>query len=323
MRRESVNRFFSRRGGDLVILAFSLLLAFFMWSMYRMTGKYSAVFDYKIYIQSNIAGHSRSAVSSNSLVIRGRASGFYIFQQRSNVDSGKNEIAVSVDSKDLTSYNKGEDIFYLLATDLEEQVQEFLGSDFKLEGISSDTLFFHFPKQANIKVPVVVKENITFAPQYAAPMGMSIKPDSVVIYGDKSIISKITYVETQNVRHSKVDEPVQGVVKLRPVKGVSYSSQEAYYSLNVVRYFENVITLKIEEENFPSGANVLFIPQQVDVRYRMPFNIKKEFQESDFRVMVNYDSIGRSNIVRPMIIEKPEGLFDVRIEPLFVECLVN
>ena len=323
MLKESVNRFFSRRGGDLIILAFSLLLAFFMWSMYRMTGKYSAVFDYKIYIQSNITGHSRSALSSNSLVIRGQASGFFIFQQRSSAASGKNEIPVSVDSKDLRSYSKGEDIFYLLASHIEEQVQEYLGGDFKFEGISSDTLFFHFPKQANIKVPVMVKENITFAQQYAAPTGMSIKPDSVVIYGDESVISKIGYVETHNIRHSKVDGPVQGVIRLRPINGASYSSTEVYYSMNVVRYFEDVITLKIEEEDFPSGANVLFIPQEVKVRYRMPFNIKRVLHESDFKVKVSYDSIGRANIVRPEIVEKPEGLFDIRTEPLFVECLVN
>lgn len=288
-----------------------------------MTGKYSAFFDYKIYMQSNIAGHSRTALSRNSLVVRGQASGFFIFQQRSSVASGKNEIPVSIDSRELKSYDKGEDIFYLPASSLEEQVQEYLGSDFKLEGISSDTLFFHFPKQANIKVPVVLKENITFAQQYAAPMGMSVKPDSVVIYGDETILSKISYVETHNVRYSKVNEPVQGVVKLRPMNGVSFSNTEVYYSMNVVRYFEDVITLKMVEENFPSGANVLFIPQEVKVRYKMPFSIRSSLHESDFKIKVNYDSIGRSNIVRPEIVEKPDGVFDICIEPLFVECLVN
>ena len=323
MRRESVNSFFSRRGGDLVILAFSLLLAFFMWSMYRMTGKYSAVFDYKIHVQSNIAGHSRSAISRNSLVIRGQASGFFIFQQRSSVASGKNEIPVAIDSKRLKPYYLQENIFYLLSTDLEEQVQEFLGGDFKLEGVSSDTLFFYFPKQANKKVPVVLKENITFAQQYAAPSEFVVKPDSVVIYGNASVISKINSVETQNVRYSNVDETVQGVVKIQPVKGVSYSDDEVYYSLDVVRYFEDIVTGKIGEENFPSGANVLFIPQDVKIRYRMPFGVKRVFGKEDFRVLVNYDSIGRYNIVRPEIVERPDGLFDVRTEPLFVECLVN
>ena len=323
MRLESVNSFFSRRGGDLVILAFSLLLAFFMWSIYRMTGKYSAVFDYKIEVQSNITGHSRHAVSRNSLVIRGRASGFYIFQQRSSIASGENVIPVTIDSKRLRKYLAEEELFYLLSSDLEEPVQEYLGSDFIFEGVSSDTLFFHFPKQANKKVPVVVKKNITFAQQYAAPLGMTIKPDSVVIYGNESIISKVNFVETQNVRWSNVDETVQGVVKIHPLNGVSYSETEVYYSMSVVRYFEDVVTVKIGEENFPAGANVLFIPQSVEVRYRMPYGIKRVLENEEFGVTVNYDSIGRSNIVRPQIVRKPEGLFDVRTEPLFVECLVN
>ena len=94
MRFESVNKFFTRRGGDLIILAFSLLLAFFMWSMFRMTKRYSAVLNYKVVVESNIAGHARSAISENSLVIRGQATGFFIFQQRSGESSGKNNIVL-------------------------------------------------------------------------------------------------------------------------------------------------------------------------------------------------------------------------------------
>lgn len=323
MRFESVNKFFTRRGGDLIILAFSLLLAFFMWSMYRMTKRYSAVLNYKVVVESNIAGHARSAISENSLVIRGQATGFFIFQQRSGESSGKNNIVLPVDSKKLKPYNLIEDMFYTIASDVEEPVQEFLGSDFKLEGVSSDTLIFRFPKQANRKVPVVAKLNVTFAPQYDAPSGISLKPDSVVIYGNHEVISKVDSVVTQNIRFSNVDEAVQGVVKIQPIKGVSYSAEEIYYAMPVVRYFENSVKVKIEGQNFPSGANVLFIPQDLRIVYRMPFNIRREVSESEFKIVVDSDSIGKSNIVRPVIEHTPEGLFDIRTEPVFIECLVN
>lgn len=323
MRFESVNNFFSKRGGDLVILAFSLLLAFFMWSMYRMTKRYSAVLDYKVEVKSNIAGHARSAMSENSLIIRGQSTGFFIFQQRSGVSSGKNVILLSVDSKKLKHYNSREDIYYLLTTEVEEPVQEYLGNDFKLEGVSSDTLFFHFPKQANRKLPVVAKQNITFASQYAAPQAMTLRPDSVVVYGDENIISKIESIVTQNIKYSNVDEPLQGIVALQSMRGVSYSDEEVYYSMPVVRYFESSVKVKVGERNFPSGANVLLIPQELTVLYRMPFASKREINESEFRFVVDYDSIGRSNIVRPVMLQQPEEIFDVRTEPLFMECLVN
>ena len=45
---ERLNNLFAKRGGDLLILVFSLLLAFFMWGMHRFTQKYSTFFDYKI-----------------------------------------------------------------------------------------------------------------------------------------------------------------------------------------------------------------------------------------------------------------------------------
>jgi len=79
---ERLNNLFAKRGGDLLILVFSLLLAFFMWGMHRFTQKYSTFFDYKIEADSNIGGRAKSAVSYNSLVMRGKATGFYILQQR-------------------------------------------------------------------------------------------------------------------------------------------------------------------------------------------------------------------------------------------------
>lgn len=323
MRFESVNNFFSKRGGDLIILAFSLLLAFFMWSMYRMTKRYSAVLDYKVEVKSNIAGHARSALSENSLIIRGQSTGFFIFQQRSGVSAGKNVIVLSVDSKKLKHYKDHEDIYYLLTTEVEEPVQEYLGNDFKLDGVTSDTLFFNFPKQANKKVPVQVNHNITFAPQYAAPSGMTLRPDSVVIYGDEKIISKVDSIVTQSIKHSNVDESLQGIVALQTIRGVSYSNEDVYYSMQVVRYFENSLKVKVEGLNFPSGANVLFIPQELTVYYRMPFASKREINDSEFRIVVDCDSIGRSNIVRPILLQHPDGVFDVRTEPRFIECLVN
>ena len=87
--------------------------------------------------------------------------------------------------------------------------------------------------------------------------------------------------------------------------------REAYCANSIIA------TIKTPHKN----SSVPFLAESFDVR--MPYGIKRVLENEEFGVTVNYDSIGRSNIVRPQIVRKPEGLFDVRTEPLFVECLVN
>ena len=52
-------------------------------------------------------------------------------------------------------------------------------------------------------------------------------------------------------------------------------------------------------------------------------NVRDAYKTLGFKIVVDSDSIGKSNIVRPVIEHTPEGLFDIRTEPVFIECLVN
>lgn len=324
MRLDSINSFFTKRGGDLIILVFSLLLAFFMWSMHRMTKKYSAVLDYKVEINSNLSGRAHTAVSQNSLVLRGKSSGFFIFQQRLSQSSGKRgNIVLNIDSRQLKPYNAEYDLYYLMASDIEERIQEFFGNDLQLEGVSSDTLVFQFAKQANKKVPVAVKGAVTYASQYTAPGRMQLRPDSVVVYGDENVIDAIDSVFTQNIRESMVNSTIQGVVKLQQIPGVRFSNDEIYYSQGVIRYMENSVTVKLGTANFPSDTKILLVPQEVKVTFKVPFGSKNVFQPADFEVIVDYNHIYRSNVLRPLVVNKPEEAFALKVDPMFVECLVN
>lgn len=323
MRFGRLNNLFEKRGGDLFILIFSLLLAFFMWSMLRMTQMYSAVLNYKVELNSNIEGRARSAISRNLLVLRGKSSGFFILQQKNIGASEKGYISISMDAKQLKPLLADPDVFYVKSNDIKGRVQEILGNDFQLEGITSDTLFFHFPKQSNKKVPVAGIQNISFKPQYMAFGRLSIRPDSVVIYGNTDITQSIDSVCTQVIKVHGAHEPVQGIVHLKPIKGVRFSNEDIYYSLDVVRYFENSVTVKPNVVNVPSQSKVLLIPQDVTIKYRAVFDNKKEVNMSDFQVIIDYQDINNSSMVQPRIIKMPEDIFSVRVEPKFIECIVN
>lgn len=323
MLSERLNRLFAKRGGNLLSLLFSLLLAFFMWGMHSFSQSYSTFFSYKVKIESNIAGRAKNAESYNPVVLRGKSTGFYILQQRLSQKAHFGTINISVDSKQLKASEDRADFFYLKVEDVKDKIQESLGNDFELESFTTDTLYFQFPRQANKKVPVGTIENISYASQYTASGRMQLRPDSVVVYGDEQVVDKIDVVYTNVISKRNADAPVQGIVGLKSVHGARFSVDQVYYSLPVGRYFENAIETEVNVVNAPSSSKVVVVPQKVTLRYKMLFENKKEVDASDFQVVIDYSKIGESNMAKPRLVKQPDNIFSVTIDPLFVECIVN
>ncbi len=322
-RRSSIDNFYKKRGGDLFVLIFSLLLAFFMWSMYRLSLEYSSVFEYKVNLSTNLVGRSRSAVSQNSVIIRGSASGFSIIQQKIE----DNEISIYMDSQYLKKEGADGDLFGVNSNDIKGALQSSLGSEFKIESVVSDTLVFAFPKQSYKKVPVKLLSKVTCRPQFAVFSEISTTPDSVYIYGEDDKISTIDYVQTRNIRKNMADSPIQGVVKLSEIEGIRFSESEVYYSIDVQRYYENSCQVSVSVVNDPMGSLVTIFPQEVTVTYWALYR-KRNITPADFSIVADYSQLfnfasSSEKNIRLELLSAPEELFNVRIVPQYVGCLVN
>ena len=323
-RRTSIKEFYKKRGGDLFVLVFSLLLAFFMWSMYRLSLEYSSVFEYKVNLTTNLVGRSKSSVSRNSVIIRGRTSGFSIIQHRIK-GSG---IEINLDSQYLRPAGDGGDLFGVSSSDIRNELQNSLGSDFRVESVVSDTLFFNFPKQSYKKVPVKLVSKVTCKPQFAIFSRIWATPDSVYIYGNDEKIASIDHVLTKAVKKNMADSPIQGVVKLEEIEGVRISENEVYYAIDVQRYYENSCQVSVSVINNPLGSLVTVFPQEVTVTYWASYQ-KKYFSPSDFNVVADCSQLfasasgESSKNIRLELLSVPEGLFNIRITPQTVGCLIN
>ncbi len=308
-------------GRNWIILVFSLLLAFFMWSIMKLSGSYSSYIQYRLEVASNIEGRGNVALSEDLLVIGAKATGFNILQ---NTNGGEGDILriERVDPRHLHKYGEDEDTFFLIPDDIRQAIQDALGTDIKVESLASDTLFFKFPQQSNKKVPVVANNFAGYAKQYM-PLGAGeIKPDSILVYGNKADIDRIDHVTTQAINGKNVDKSITAVLKVNPIEGVRFSTDEVLYTLEVGRYVENTIKVPVTIENAPSYANVAIIPQEVVVRYRYQFGKQAEYTASDFAVTLQYDDILREDVLKPVLSRCPENILEAEFQPKFVECVL-
>jgi hypothetical protein len=322
MRVERVKRLLKKAGHDWIILIVALLLASFMWTIQNFSKSYSKYFSYKVILKSFIPGRSQKAVSENVMVIRGKSSGYYILRKK--YTKRLDQIEISVDPK-LLNQTKQADKFFVINENIMEQVQNALGDDLQLEWFASDTLFFVFPSQYNKKIPIIPRTVLKYSPQFMPVTPLIINPDSIVIYGEKGIISGVNSVSTNVIEMKSINNSFQGIVSLMPIKNVEFSQKEVSYSQKVIRYVENTITIPISVVNFPIDVNVIMIPREVTLRYRVDISNKKRYSISDFKIVADYDELelphGNKLLLR--LVKYPNEIKEYNIEPKFSEFIIN
>lgn len=312
-----------KAGKDWSIMIISLLLAAFMWGVQNFAKGYSTYFSYKVTVKTYMPGRSQRAVSKDVMVVRGKSSGYYILQKRYTNKS--DEIEISLDPKMLKQLAGGKDEFFVRCDNITDKVQDVLGNDFQIEWFASDTLRFVFPKQYNKIVPVAINSSLQFRSQYMQLGKLTVNPDSVIVFGEKSAISAIDSVYTELIEGSDIVEPRQGIVSLVPIKNVSFSQTDIAYSIIAVRYVESTLQLPVHIVNIPDNTKVVPIPHNVTIRYRVRSGNKKIYSPSDFKIILDYNNIiGLSrNITKPLLVKAPKEIIWFDIDPKFIEYIIN
>lgn len=306
-------------GRNWLILVFSLLLAFFMWSVMKLSGNYSSYMRYHVGVTTHIEGRKGSAIAEDVLVIGAKSTGFTILKNRDK--KAETLLLDEVDPRLFRQYGGG-DFFYLLPDDIKQPVQDVLGKEITVESFATDTLLFRFPLQTNRKVPVRVKEMISYKGQYMPYSDMVVRPDSILVYGNEEVIGKIHEVETKIIKIKGAAGAVSGVIEIVPVDGVRFSHDEVFYTQEAGRYVEQRVKVPVTILDLPPYANVAVVPQEVELRFRQPFGAVVKYDISDFQVAVDYNSILMKDVARPTITKMPEGILSVSTEPVFVEFVL-
>lgn len=305
-------------GKEWLLLLLSLLLAFIIWLLHSLSLEYSVFFEYNVQLTSSLEGRSRSSVSEDVLIVRGRSEGYYILRQR----IGRRK-TVRVTAPATVLVHKADDMFSVGCESIKSNVVEALGGNVNLEFIVTDSLDFAFPRMTSKRVPVAPRTSISFRGQYM-PLGrIELRPDSVDIYGDARLLETVDSVMTETIFATEVDGPIQGLCSLVPVRRLEFSEDNIYYSMNVVRYIEESMEVPVQSSGVPEGKDLIVLPSTVRLTFRRVFS-SAQYTPDDFGLVVRYqdfiNTIDQELI--PELISYPSGVVSWEISPRYVDCIL-
>ena len=305
-------------GRDLAVFLLALLLAFSTWLIHNLSLKYNDYLTASVIAQTNMDGHAGLSSNHSEVIARCRATGYKVIT--SDIKAHRSPVTVNF-SPSVFSH-KEDDLFYVLASDLAEYTHLIYGDGVTLDHFVTDTLFFRFPEVDHKRVPVQPVYSVSYMPQHMAVGDLMTAPDTVTLYGESRLLSRIDKVYTEPIKHYDLSSDIQGLVRLEEIKGVRRSVDEVHYMLDVRRYVEVVKTLPVTVRNVPVGKELVIYPSVATVRLKYSFPLEADPEENP-ELYVDYTdfvtSLSGKCMVRLAGLSK--GLVAYDIEPVSVNCI--
>lgn len=320
-RRDEQKISFLGNGREWGVLLISFLVAFFVWLIYNLSLPYSVFLDYPVLIKSDIPGYEPSAKSDQRLILRAKASGFYIMGRK--VSSRNKAIEVHVSDKMVVPGNGDSGTFIVPTSRLRKELSSVLGEKVGIEYILTDSLTFGLTPTWKKKVPVRLNASFDCKPQYKLYTSVTIEPDSVYVSGTSSLVSSIDAVWTERIHRNGLDDNVQAVAELTKINGIELSASSVVYTVDVRRYVEESVTVPVTVRNLPADRKAVIIPDQVEMTFKRWYPIIGMVNPDDFELTIDYESLtdfSSSDIV-PQVAGFPAGTFDFHINPTMVESI--
>ena len=217
---------------------------------------------------------------------------------------------------------------YISDDDIRQQIEAQLPADFKFVSLQPDTIFLDFGRSVTKKVPVLLDADISFQSQYRAADGIILQPDSVEISTSAIIADSISFVKTEHLELTNLEEPVQRHVHFELSNEVTCNTLYTDLKINTEKYTEQSLVLPIRQINVPDSITMRLFPQTATVKFYVGWSNYQKITKDMFSLTVDYADLNsplKSDILTIHLTRAPEklGVTDIRISPLGVEYLIE
>lgn len=288
-------------------------LAFIFWLFSALSRSYTHVFPFSVNYSNIPDKKILIHFSDKEIWATTQASGWEVLANQLNIGPATINI-------DLSNYQGRS---YLLARNKIGEVNKQLGEKFKVLSLKPDTIFFSLDEITEKKLPIRLNKDIKLKKQFDIAGEIEIKPDSILVQGGKSILTKIHYWETDTLTQQEVIDNINTSISLKEMQGVQLSRKKVEVSIPIEEHTEGIIEIPISIVNAPENNKVAVFPKKIKVYYLVPLSKYEQVNQSMFKSSVDYNQIQQERAeLLVSLTPNTELLKNIRYHPKMVEYLV-
>lgn len=223
------------------------------------------------------------------------------------------------------SGNNYESSFF--SSDLNEKIAKSI-SKLRMISVYPSSINLVFEDAHSKKVPVRADINVSFEKQYDLYGNMVVYPDSITITGTKKELANISFVETEKVLFSNVNNTKFFTASLKRIKGakeIMYSKDYVSIALPVAQYTEAEITVPVKLSQTISKEKLLTFPEKVNIIYYVALSDYKKVDTSAIRAQVDCEKAMTREVdkLKVDIVKSPSFIKILRVVPERVEYIIQ
>ncbi len=295
---------------DRAMLALCIAISLFFWLLIKLSKEFTTEYESSIYYNLP-QGKTFQEQPPQKVRASIKGSGWDLI---SNVFRSRNEnIVVNLsDEVNQTIYQ----------TQLKNKLNSGLGSrNIRIANLDLEYIQITLDNELVKKVPIVLKEELNFAPNFYKRDVIQCIPDSVSITGPLNYLDTIQAWPTENLTLANLEKDVSQQLKLTQKKesNVFLDPPEIEVIIPVEQYTEKSIFVPIQIVNAKDSLKIF--PQSVKVNFQVGLSRFNTISLNDFLVEVdaNQLQINQSNTVALQLKNQPDFLRNVRVSPKSVE----
>jgi len=213
------------------------------------------------------------------------------------------------------------------ASQLETAIQSRLPSPLTAKLRTFQSITVQLDDKARKRIPIVLQQNIRLASQYQFIVPPHPVPDSITIYGPKSVIEKIEVWQTERIDMESVKESSESTVELLPHPNteVSFEPISIICDIDVEQFTEKTLEIPIQIINAPDTLLLTIHPSKIKITCRVGLSNYDKVDATQFQAVADFMKVdvNNSNYAPVKLTQVPDFVNNTDAQPQNVEFIIS
>jgi hypothetical protein len=288
------------------------------WFMNKLAQDYDTELKISPKVKSSLSG-IYSTMADNTLYVQIRASGFFILSKKFSDNH-----SLTIDIKD-SPEGRHKKTLKIATVGLKDKIRDSFDKNVQILSIDPDTIYFDRSEYVIKTVPVKGDFSLSFKNEYRQSASTRFFPDSVTIAGSNEHVAGIKSVSLSAKKYEDIDETLEGISNIVARPNIYVDPSKIRYKIPVERCTEGDAYISLKTVNVPDDSKLILLPATVHIKYVVPLKDYSAVSVNDFRAEVDFNDTRTSlnRYVKVRIVQRPSPVFDLKVEPAFVEFLIH
>ncbi len=269
------------------VLMICVILATLAWLLVVLGKQYNTQLRFALSYTNAQHNYILHANGADTLTVEVSGSGFNLL--RTNFINTKKPLLINLQNlqtttSNTTNLNLNDPRYY---STIKQQIPYGL----RIIRIQPDVINFTMSKKYKKRVPISFSALLSYAPKFFITEAVTLKPTSVVLFGDSAELSTIHEIKTENFTTQNLQATINKMLHLQlPAEypNITADIENVNVTIQVEEFTEAKFTVPVKVVNVLDKKTIKTFPDRVEVKCLLPLSKYKNVVADNFEVEVNY-----------------------------------